>query len=231
MVTSTTESSVRRATTQAEWAHWAPWTGIAFVVLFVTGVFTTNSTNDNASNREWLNYYAQSGNQIRILVSGFLFVLAALCLATFITTLWSRIAEARRPEATSPLPLVGAGMGAVGVALGGVLAAVVPGAMIFGQLRLPSADILRYSSDASFPTIAVLGMFGVALAIAGVGVLASSAGLFGRRFAVVSLVVALITLFSFGFFPLIVPLLWFLIVSIMLLRKNAASGTKAASVP
>jgi hypothetical protein len=191
------------------------------VVFFVAGFATTPSPTDNNSNLTWLNYFASSGNQIKTLVSGFMFVLAAVCLAAFLTTLWSKIAEARRPQLTSPLPLVGAAMGAAGIALGGVLIAAVSGAMIFGQLRLPPADILRFGNDAAFPAITVAGMFGTALAIAGIGFQATNAGLFGRRFRVVSVVAAVITVFSFGFFPLLAPLLWFLIVSIVLLRRKA----------
>jgi hypothetical protein len=199
------------------------------VVFFVAGFATTPSPTDNNSNLTWLNYFASSGNQIKTLVSGFMFVLAAVCLATFVTSLWSRIAEARRPQLTSPLPLVAAAVGAVGIALGGVLEATVSGGMIFGQLRLPPADILRFGNDASFPAIAVAGMFGTALAIAGIGFQAASAGLFGRRFTVVSVIAAVLTVFSFGFFPLLAPLLWFLVVSIMLLRRKTSEVPAVAA--
>ncbi len=192
---------------------------------------TLPSPSDSDSNRVWLNYFSTSGHQIQTLVSGFLFVLAALCLLVFVTTLWSRIAEARRPESTSPIPLVGGGMAAAGIALGGVLEAAVSGGMIFGQLRLPPADILRFGNDAAFPAITVAGMFGAALAIAGLAVQARSAGLFGRRFQIVGLVVAVVTVFSFGFFPLVAPLLWFLVVSIMLLRKKPSVGQPATTAP
>jgi hypothetical protein len=212
-------------------SRWEPATGIAFVVLFVAGFFTLPTPSDNDSNRVWLNYFNSSGHQIQTLVSGFLFVLAALSLLVFVTTLWSRIAEARRPESTSPIPIVGGAMAAAGVALGGVLVATVSGAMIFGQLRLPPADILRFANDAAFPAITVAGMFGVALAIAGLAVQARGAGLFGRRFQTVGLVVAVITIFSFGFFPMVAPLLWFLVVSIMLLRRRPSVGLPATAAP
>jgi L-lactate permease len=186
---------------------------------------------DSDSNGVWRNYFASSGHQIQTLVSGFLFVLAALCLVVFVSSMWSRIAEGRRPESTSPIPLVASGMGAAGIALGGVLVAAVSGGMIFGQLQLPPADILRFGNDAAFPAITVAGMFGVALAIASLAVQARSAGLFGRRFQIVGLVVAVVTIFSFGFFPLVAPLLWFLVVSIMLLRKEPSVGAPATVAP
>lgn len=214
--------------TRSRWARWEPLTGIGFVVLFVAGLLTSNSLNDTDSNRQWLNYYASSGNQVRILVSGFLIVLASMCLVLFVTSLWSRIAVARRPQTISPLPLVAAGVGAAGIALGGVFSATVPGAMIFGQLRLPSADILRFSTDLSFPAIAVAGMFGVALAVGSLAVQAHRAGLYGRRFAIVGVAVAIITAFSFAFFPIAATMIWFLVVSIMLLRRYRRDPAIAA---
>ncbi len=99
-----------------------------------------------------------------------------------------------------------------------------------GQLRLPSADVLRLTADAFFAFVSVAGMFGVALAIAGLGVQARSAGLFGRWFATTSLVVAIITLFSFGYYPMIAPMLWFLAVSIMLLRRNLVAAESPTTV-
>ena len=227
-VPTTGASPANGSTTRSRWARWEPLTGIGFVVLFVAGVLTSNSLNANDSNLKWLNYYASSGNQIRLLVSGFLFVLASMCLVLFITSLWSRIAAARRPHATSPLPLVAAGVGAAGIALGGVFGATVPGAMIFGQLRLPSADILRLASNLSFPAIAVAGMFGVALALGGIAVQAHRAGLFGRRFAIIGVVVGVITIFSFAFFPMAATVIWFLVVSIMLLRRYGRDVALAA---
>jgi len=218
------------------WSRLEPVTGIVFVVLFVVAFYINQAPGDGASNQEWLKTYANSGNQILFVVSGFMLVIASLCLLAFVNSLWSRIAAARRPQETSRLPRAGAGLAAAAIALGAVLAATVPGTMIFrshlaaGQLRLPSADILRLTADAFFAFVSVAGMFGVALAIAGLGVQARSAGLFGRWFATTSIVVAIITLFSFGYYPMIAPMLWFLVVSIMLLRRNSVVAKSPATV-
>jgi hypothetical protein len=205
-------------------------------VLSVIAFHINQAPGDGASNLEWQKVYSNSGNQILFVVSGFMLVVASLCLLSFVTSLWSRIAAARRPQATSPLPLAATGLATAAIALGAVLAATVPGTMIFrahlaaGQLRLPSADILRLTAAAFFAFVSVAGMFGVALAIAGLGVQARSAGLFGRRFATTSIVVAIITLFSFGYYPMIAPMLWFLIVSIMLLRRNSLVAKSPTTV-
>lgn len=223
----TTGVSADTPATRSRWTRWESLTGLGFVVLFVAGLLSTTSLQDNDPNSRWLQDYASRGNQVRILVAGFLVVLASLCLIAFVASMWSRIAQARRPEATSPLPLVAGGIGAAGIALGGVFAASVPGAMIFGHLRLPGADILRLTMDLFFPAVTIAGMFGVALAIAGLAVQAHRAGLFSRRFAVVGVVVGVLTLSSFMFLPMAVPVIWFLIVSIILLRRQGGDACNA----
>jgi hypothetical protein len=131
---------------------------VAFVVLFIAGFATMNTPNANASNKKWVDFFASSGNQISLVVSGFLFVLAGLCLLWFLSVVWSRVAAARRPESTSPLPLLTAGVAAVSIAIGGVFNAIIAGAMIFGgKLPEPRADILRVFGQISFPLIAVAG--------------------------------------------------------------------------
>jgi hypothetical protein len=219
------------------WWRWEPVTGIAFVVLGVVAFHLNPAPGDGDSNAVWHQAYANSANQIKFVVSGFMLVLASLCLISFVTNLWLRIAAARRPQRTSPLPLVAAGVAAAGIALGAVLSATVSGTQIVraslpeaGSLALPSADILRFTADAFFAFVSVGGMFALALAIAGLGLQASSAGLFGRRFATTSIVVAIVTLFSFGYYPMVVPLAWILVVSIMLLRRDADAAKSPTTV-
>ena len=94
------------------WSRWEPVTGVAFVVLFVVAFYINQAPGDGASNAVWLKTYANSGNQILFVVSGFMLVIASLCLLAFVNSLWSRIAAARRPQETSRLPRAGAGLAA-----------------------------------------------------------------------------------------------------------------------
>jgi hypothetical protein len=211
-------------------------TGIVLVVLFVLAFHLNQAPGDGASNAEWQKAYANSGNQVLFVVSGFMLVVASLCLLAFVHSFWMRIAAARLPRETSRLPRSAATLAATCIALGAVLSATVPGTMIFrshlaaGHLSLPSADILRLTADAFFAFVSVAGMFGVALAIAGLGMQARSAGLFGRRFAITSAVVAIITLFSFGYYPMAASGFWFLVVSIMLLRRDLMATKSPTTV-
>jgi hypothetical protein len=50
---------------------------------------------------------------------------------------------------------------------------------------------------------------------------ARAAGAFGKGMTIFGLVVAVITLFSFVFFPVLAPLIWVVTVSIILIRRPA----------
>jgi hypothetical protein len=202
----TTGPSAVRPATRSGWARREPLIGVAFVVLFVAGFATMNTPNADESNKKWVDFFASSGNQIALVVSAFLFVLAGLCLLWFLTMVWSRAAAARRPEAASPLPLLAAGAAAVSIAI--------------GKLPEPRADILRVFGQISFPLIAVAGMIAFALALGALSLQARRAGVFGKGLTIFSLIVAVVALFSFIFFPMLLVLVWFLVASAMLFRRQ-----------
>jgi hypothetical protein len=208
-----------RAGTRSGPSRWAGVSGIAFVVLFLVSALMNSTPNGNDSDAKWTSYFASSSHRVTLLVAGFLLVIAALCLMVFFATLWTRVAETSRGRRTNPLAIVAAGTGAAGIAIGAVLSVGVAGGMIFGSLPEPSASILRVMDQLGWPVVMVAGMIPFALAIAVVSLQARAAGAFGAGLTVFSLVMAVITLASFLFFPLLAPLLWVLVVSIVLIRR------------
>lgn len=215
-----------RATRGGTLERWAPLSGIAFVVLFFFAFFMTNMPDANASDAKWHSYFANSGNRATLLIAGFLMVLAALCLLSFLTMLWGR-AAARTPEAPHHLPLVAAGVGAACLAVGGILSATIAGAMVFGSMPEPSAGILRFADQLAFPVIAVAGMWAVALSVAGISLQAHRAGLIGSGMRTFGLVTAAFTVVSLFFFPMVVLLVWCLIVGVRLLRAGPVEAAPA----
>jgi hypothetical protein len=202
------------------WAGWAPFSGIAFVVLFVASVFMDNTPNANASDAAWTSYFASAGNRGLAVAAGFLGVLAALALMSFLVIVWTRVA-AGRPGAASPLPVAAAAVSAACIAVGSLLQALIPGGMIFSSLPEPSPAIMRVLGGAAGPLILVGGMLALALAVASLTLQARAARVFGRGMTIFSLVVAVISVFSFAFFPVLAPLVWVVTVSIVLIRRPA----------
>lgn len=205
------------------WRRWEPLTGVAFIALFLAGfLMMVNGPNPNDSNATWHTYFADRGHQVLITASGFILVAAGLCLLAFLTTAWLRIG-ARRGAASSPLPLIAAGVAAASIVIGAVSQAVVTGSMLFGSMPEPGADTLRLGLNLSFPFIAVAGMFAASLSIAGLSIQAYSAGIVGRRLLIPGLVVAVGLLASVFFFPMVLLLVWAAVMTAVLMRQGAGA--------
>jgi hypothetical protein len=222
------DGTVTTGAVRGGWRRWEPLTGIAFAVLFVVGFLILNIPDDNASNQTWINYFADRGHRVAVVVSAYLLVAAGLCLVAFLTTLWTRIASARRPHATSPLGLVAAGVAAACIVVGAMVDASVSGSMIFGSTPLPGADTLRLVFDIMFPCVAVAGMIAASLSITTLSIQGYGAGLLGRSLLVVSLVVAVGLLASVFFIPMVLLPIWAIVMSVALVRRGTASPEVAA---
>ena len=145
---------------------------------------------------------------------------AALALLSFLVIIWTRVAAVSRPGAASPLPIAAATMSAACIAVGSLLQALIPGSMIFNSLPEPSPGIIRVFSEAAGPLILVGGMLALALAVASLTLQARAAGAFGKGMTIFSLIVAVLTVFSFQFFPVLAPLIWAVTVSVVLIRRR-----------
>lgn len=65
----------------------APFSGIAFVVLFIASIIVSSVPKDTAGDKAWIAAYATHAKQAGHLATGVLLVLAALCLMSFLTHL------------------------------------------------------------------------------------------------------------------------------------------------
>lgn len=137
-----TSYPVRRGTSRLE-----PLSGFAFVAFFLASIGASSPPGDNAPATNWVANYTGTGHQIQHLATGLLLVLAGLCLMAFMTGLWRKVDAWSGAGQTSPLPLVAAGVAAACIAAGGVVMATVSGSELFGQYRLPAADVLRFGND------------------------------------------------------------------------------------
>lgn len=218
---SSSEPDFLGSTTMHGWRRWEPLTGIAFVVLFIGSVLVSMPPGDNASDKVWVANYTGHGNQIGHLATGILLMLAGLCLMSFLTVLWTRVAAARQPESLSPLPLVAAGVSAACFAVGGILMGGVAGSLLIGSKHVPGADLLRFGNDLGFGIIGSAGMFAAALSIACLSVQARSVGLFGRKLQIFGLAVAVVLLGSLAFIPILALLIWSIVTAIVLMRRSA----------
>src|SRR5690348_9863359 len=128
-MSSTHRVEAREASISSRTSPREAWTGIAFPVLFLASIAVSNPPADNASNAKWIANYTGSSEQARHLATGVLLVLAGLCLASFLTSLWRRIRNVT--PSISPLPLVASAASAACIGAGGVVMAFVSGGELF----------------------------------------------------------------------------------------------------
>ena len=222
------EQAQRDGSRVVRWRRAEPLTGIAFIALFLVGLIINNSPNPDQSNAIWTSYFADKGNRVLTTISAFILVASGVCLLAFLTTVWQRIAAARRPAATSPVGVVAAAVAAAAIMIGGVGMAVVTGSMLFGNLAEPGPDTLRLANDMGFPFIAVAAMFAASLSVAALSVQAYSAGILGRRLLILGEVLAVGLLASVFFFPMVLLLVWTAVMTTVLMRRGADADEAAA---
>lgn len=209
-------------------SRWAALSGIGFVVFFVGSVVASNPPAGDAPDSDWVASYADRAHQASHLATGYCLVIAALCLMSFFTVLWTRIAAAHGGAGLSPLPLVSAAVCSASIGVGGVVFAGVAGAMIFGGAREPGADILRLSNSLGFGLVGVAGMLAAALTVVTLSVQARGAGVFGTRLLAAGYVVGVFLLAGPLFVPILALLVWLVVVSVKLLRSGAPSWRATA---
>jgi hypothetical protein len=87
------------------WQRWVPLSGIAFVVLFLVATFIVEIPGGDDPEQEVLDFYADSGNRTSVVISAYLYVLAAFSLLLFANRLRYVIHNA---EGGNPLFATGA---------------------------------------------------------------------------------------------------------------------------
>jgi hypothetical protein len=208
--------------TAGSWVAAVP--GVVAVVAFVVGFVLYNSPNDDASNKEWLAWYADRGHRIAILITGYLMIVAGIALVVFFTRLYGRVSATGATDKRDPLPLVLAAVAGTLFAAGGLVDATIPGGTVFGNTPIPAdADILRLTTDIGFVLPGVGGMFVVAATIFTITRHARRSGYFGRALSIFGYVATVAGLAGAVFFPIAIVLIWVLVVSVVLARRPAVA--------
>ncbi len=188
--------------------RWGGISGIVFVVLFVVGFLMTTDTPDgNASNREWLKYFRDSGNRRMLVIGALIFAVALIGFLVFLGVLRERLRNAA----------------VVVFALGqGSVAAGVQ----FGDNPVPrDADIMRTLTSVGFGAMLVFGAASAGLLVITTSVAGGRAGLLSRWLVVTGYVVGVIVIVGgLIFFPFVLFVLWVLAVSIVMLRGSGAAA-------
>lgn len=207
-------------------------TGILFAVLFVVGAVVAE-TPDSDQPAKWVTWFSDSGHRAELIVNGYLWVLAGLCMAIMIAALYQRFGSR---TGVSGLYANIAGVAAViftGILLvAGVGNASVAGNVAFAGANVPQdGDLLVQLGQQGMAFVLLAGGLSAALGLAAISLLiVREKG--PRWLAVLGFIAAICCVFGVVFIPMIALPIWVLIASIVLLtRKSAASVRSATPAP
>lgn len=214
---------------QAGWQRFIPFTGVLFIILFFIGMTIGTGPEPDKTDKDFLDWYAESGHQTMSIVGAYLLAIAGVAMLLFINRLRVVIGEA---EGARPIfaPFILAG-GAVFVATLAVAAAsfaAVPAGLKFGSVPMPtSADVVRFLPQIGFGAILVTGMFPLIFAIFTTAYASMRLNIFPSWFNWLSIICGIALFFAAFYIPLIALGIWLLAGSWVLMKHQP--GAMAAT--
>jgi hypothetical protein len=204
--------------------RWTMLTGIAFTVLFVLGMLVgSDSPDPDAPDAEWTEWFSDGGNRGAQIFSLFMLVLAAVAFTVFITGFVRRLRwDPAANESAANLALYAGLVMAAMIAVGGVAKNQISGAVEFGDMPLPSAEVLRTAEQFGFGVILVAGGLFAAAAVLAASIAARNTSVVPSWLVTAGLVAGVILLFSVLFVPMIVLPLWVLAAAISVGRRSGS---------
>jgi hypothetical protein len=200
-----------------------------FVVLFVVAFLMTTDTPDgNASNREWLKYFRDSGNRRMQVIGALMFAVALIGFLLFLGVLRERLRNSAAGGEWVATVAFASGIAFVAaVAVFALGQASVSAGVQFGDNPVPrDADIMRTLTSVGFGAMLVFGAASAGLLVITTSVAGGRAGLLSRWLVVTGYVVGILVIVaSLLFFPFILFVLWMLAVSIVMLRGSGAAAS------
>jgi hypothetical protein len=199
------------------WERWAPFAGVAAVVLLVLGVligaFGGPEPNEGTG-QDWLTYFREDGQKIYI--STLIFFLGVILLIWFLGTLRVSLLAAEGEPGHWTTVAFGSGM-ATAVMLLAIVTPGLGGAFSSDALEPPAAQALGVIALAFFVGAQVFA----AVLLAATALLALRTGVLPAWLGWVSLVVAVLLFTPIGFIALLIGFpLWVIAVSVLLWRSG-----------
>jgi hypothetical protein len=188
----------------------------------LAALFLDNTPNNNKP-AKWAAYYSHHGNQVRAVVSAYLWVAAGLSLLAFILVLRERMAG------RMPLYTVAAGMfAAAAMCISGAVWGSVGGTVLFGDAKPPSGEVANFITSTAYPVLVVSGMLPLAVCLLSLGVVAIRTHALPVWIGWFAAVTGVVLFASFLWIPMLVLVLFGLVTGIALAVRVPAPVTMAA---
>jgi hypothetical protein len=205
-----------------KWERWSPAAGIVFVALWIVALAITGDSPDTGdSDGKILSYYADGGHRARDFAALFLVLAASLFFLWFLAALRSRLATAEGGVGRLATAAFGAGVASTVLWFAAVTIFASPSAARSDSAKFQlDPNTWRLLNDLGY-TLWFGGTTIAAVTVVATALLSWRTGLLPRWLTWLSFVVAVTLLVAFLFIPILIFFGWVLVVSIVLVWRQA----------
>jgi hypothetical protein len=211
--------------------RWTALSGIAFVVLMLTGAFfLLDVPKGDASAQEIASYLSDSGNHTRNLIGAYLWVLGGLAFLGFVTGQRGVLRRAEGGPGTLSSLVFGAGVVFTAVwSVSAVAIATVAYSVEFSDAPVSDPDVVRVLPQLGSLLLLLGGGFAGILLVLGTAALIFRTGVLPRWLAWFGILVAIALVFDVTYMNILPLVAWVGVASIVLLKRQ--EETAAAAKP
>jgi hypothetical protein len=209
------------------WSRSAPIAGIAFVVLYVVGMFASRTPDSGDPAETIAAYYPDSkSHRVSMIIAAYVLIGGAMLFLWFLSGVRSRLRAAEGDDGTLSTFAFGAGVVSVGMlSIGALALAAVPGSMSFAENKIAiGADTIQIADSIGYGAILIGAMLSAAVMIFTVSFVTLRTGALPKWSAWVGILAAIALLFAVIWIPQIALLIWTLCVSGAMLARPAVAA-------
>jgi hypothetical protein len=220
----------RRAMTSS---RLAPVTGVLFVLLYVVATFVAKTPDTSDPTSAAAAYYHDSGHRNAMVVSAYLYMVAALVFLAFLVIVRQRLLAAEGPGAPLTTLAFASGVIASALIIGGAFAlGSVPGGVAFGGFDVPTDGSLVFVSQSiGYGMILIGAMWAAALSIFVASLVGHRTGALPAWAVWLGYIAAIALLFAAIWLPQIALLIWVIAIGIALRKPAPMDAPVPASEP
>ncbi len=212
--------------------RWAPLSGLVFLVLMVVGFSVAGSAPDpDASNAKIASFLAKDSSYHKAVASYFVLLAAVVALVWFFSVLRSRISDVEGTPGRLGALALAAGVASAAFLFIGISLFIVPAIAAHDAHKYAlDPGIYRLTNDLGYMIWVASAVIG-ALVVWATSAAALKAGLLPRWYGWLSLVIGIVCLFGFFFFPILLYGLWIGVTGIVLTVRSTPAPTPPAAAP
>ncbi len=204
--------------------------GLVFAVLFAVGLLLSGNVPSDATDQKAVEFYADSGNRIQLIIAAYCLMLSVLCFLPFLIHMRDKLAAAPRSAAFAPV-VFGAGLlFAATTIVGAIAMAWLPAGIVFGGAPdVQSADLARMAPQLAYGIILAGGGLCAFAMLGTASVAALRSDAWASWLAWAGIVVAVLQIVDVAFLPYFLLLLWVLVASVILIARGSEGPALAAA--